>query len=293
MDGKVFCWGCPIKNTTTACSAANAITSPTPVGNFSDAIQVKVGGTYACVLRGTGDVQCFGADNNSKGLLGDGTANGSDAPVFVHNLDNAIALSVSSDHACAVRAGGFVQCWGDNAFGQLGNGGSGHAATPVTAMAGSPWAVAVATGTGTSMAVTSDGSLFFWGNGNNGDGNGAPTTHRTPNQVSGVLEAVDVAAGDDAQCYLNAHGHVKCWGLNTFGERGDNTIGGPTTYLPNLVVNSAGDEVSDMVSLSGSSETFCGASGLGHIACWGHSNHGQAGNGTTSDQPSGIVAAGF
>src|SRR5205085_2864247 len=76
-----------------------------------------------------GSAQCWGA--NAFGQLGDGTMTGpetcnatpcSTVPVVVTGLTTAVAIRARGNHSCALLADGSAQCWGANAFGQLGDG---------------------------------------------------------------------------------------------------------------------------------------------------------------------------
>jgi alpha-tubulin suppressor-like RCC1 family protein len=64
-------------------------------------------------------------------------------PVAVPRLKGALSISMGSQFACALVAGGGIACWGDDGTGQLGTGvavppgGDPHAATPVTVVSGS------------------------------------------------------------------------------------------------------------------------------------------------------------
>ena len=67
------------------------------------------------------EVQCWGS--NFSGALGDGTTKDSNVPIWAGvPLGFAEAIGTGFDHACAISKNGGVQCWGGNAYGQLGDG---------------------------------------------------------------------------------------------------------------------------------------------------------------------------
>ena len=74
-----------------------------------------------------GTVDCWG--NNLYGIFGKATSGVSSVPVPVTGPSGATALSLNGDSNsyCALLNGGTVQCWGDNQYGQLGNGVSSQA----------------------------------------------------------------------------------------------------------------------------------------------------------------------
>jgi alpha-tubulin suppressor-like RCC1 family protein len=91
-------------------------------------VQIAVGGSlisnsFSCAVLVTGRVFCWG--DNQAGELGNGsTANRSLTPVKVQLSAGAKEVVTGTQHACALLTTGDVQCWGDNSFGQLGNGSS-------------------------------------------------------------------------------------------------------------------------------------------------------------------------
>jgi alpha-tubulin suppressor-like RCC1 family protein len=138
-NGEVWCWGGndrgQLGNGQEASSA-----HPVAVQGLTDAVEIDAGFGHACARRSGGTVVCWG--NDRHGQLGDSAAheNCSEAfpepcsrtPVQVGDLDDAVAISLGTQHSCALRASGDVVCWGFNAFGQLGDGTFADAQTPVT-----------------------------------------------------------------------------------------------------------------------------------------------------------------
>lgn len=144
-NGTVECWGsntdgqvgstpsdagtCVQGSTRTACPAI-----PTLLPNISGAIAIAAGEYHTCVLLSAGTVECWG--DNSYGQLGNGTScypTGTNpcpnTPVAVSGLTNVAAIAAGGSNTCALLSTGTVECWGDNTYGQLGNGSSAGPAT--------------------------------------------------------------------------------------------------------------------------------------------------------------------
>ena len=84
-------------------------------------LDLATGKTHVCVRKGGTDaLKCFGPDS-SLGQLG-GAPAGARETVDVPGSAGATWLSAGADHTCAIFANYGVQCWGSNAFGQLGDG---------------------------------------------------------------------------------------------------------------------------------------------------------------------------
>ncbi|HVY40069.1 MAG TPA: hypothetical protein VHM31_19150 [Polyangia bacterium] len=130
-DGTVWCWG-----TNDHGQLGDGTTStrllPSAVGALPGvAGSISANGRHACAQAGSGALSCWGW--NGAGELGDGTTIDRHLPVPVSGLPNGV-LQVSTavnQNSCAALADGSIWCWGDNAFGQVGDGTSVRRAVPV------------------------------------------------------------------------------------------------------------------------------------------------------------------
>jgi alpha-tubulin suppressor-like RCC1 family protein len=129
-DATVRCWGendfGQLGNGTTAGS-----TTPVPVSGLTGVVSVSAGWRHTCALLADGGVRCWG--QNQFAQLGDGTTTSRTTPVPVSGITSATAITAGWwHHSCALLGDGTVRCWGDNQWGQLGNGTTTDALSPVT-----------------------------------------------------------------------------------------------------------------------------------------------------------------
>jgi alpha-tubulin suppressor-like RCC1 family protein len=129
-DGKVRCWGSNLWGQLGDGTSVDRST-PVTVAGVTSGVSVHTGWAHTCaVLRDT-TMRCWGYDQS--GELGDGrmVLTGGPAPVTVSGLSGVVAASAGGYHTCVIRRDTSVECWGWNAFGQLGDGTGRDRATPV------------------------------------------------------------------------------------------------------------------------------------------------------------------
>ena len=183
-DGTVRCWGendfGQLGNGTTAAS-----TTPVQVAGIAGALNVSAGWRHTCALLGDGTVQCWG--QNQFAQLGDGTTTSRTTPVPVSAVAGAVAVTAGWwHHSCALLGDGTVRCWGDNQWGQLGNGTTTDSLSPVT-MSG--------TGVTWTSSNTSVATIDATGR---ATGVGAGTTTITATDASGASASTTLTVVGDA-----------------------------------------------------------------------------------------------
>ncbi len=200
------------------------------------AAKLAAGSAHTCALTKFGGARCWGADDN--GQLGDGGTNSDkQTPVAVVGLSSGVkTIAAARKHTCAVTMLGGAWCWGDDAYGQLGDGGTNSdKPTPVAVVGLSSGVKAIAVGGEHTCALTTAGAVKCWGsdfNGQVGDG-GSNSVTPTPVAVSGLpLGVKEIAAGGKHTCALTPIGAVRSWGSDSDGQLGD---GGTNTDKPTPV----------------------------------------------------------
>jgi alpha-tubulin suppressor-like RCC1 family protein len=241
-------------------------------------------GIAAAAVGAPGTLYAWG--DNSYGELGSGgTPPYSTAPIAVGLPAGVEATSVDGGNNTVLALGsdGNVYAWGENTWGQLGNGTTSNSGTPVkVSLPAGVTATAVSEGYWDSLALGADGSVYAWGHNLDGElGDGSTADSSVPVKVSlptGVT-ATAVSAGWYNNMALGSDGSVYAWGDNTFGELGDTVPAGSNPDTPVKVSLPAGVTVT-AVSAGWYTDMALGSDG--NVYAWGDNAEGQLGNGTTS-----------
>jgi alpha-tubulin suppressor-like RCC1 family protein len=143
----------------------------------------------------------------------------------------------------------------------------------------SPERSQVAAGYRHTCALTGDGAVVCWGNGEYGTlGNGATTNSNAPVEVSGLASGVSaIDSGFYHACALTSDGRVTCWGNNERGQLGDGTTS--NSSIPVEVDGLAGG----VTAIAAGGGHTCAIGSDEGVKCWGNNEAGQLGDGTTTD----------
>lgn len=179
-SGAVYCWGL---NRDGQVGDGTRLDRLSPRRVATTAQSLAAGSSHTCALS-SGSVLCWG--DNRFGQLGDGTTEAHSNPTQVAGLPGrATALVSGAAHACALLADGTAYCWGQNLHGQLGNGSTVNAATPI-AVAGSITFAQLSAGGAVTCGISIEGLEYCWGLNQSGQlGDGSRTNRAAPARVGG------------------------------------------------------------------------------------------------------------
>jgi cysteine-rich repeat protein len=224
--GGVKCWGDNGAGELGDGTTTDRHTAVDASGLTSGVAAIAAGNAYTCALTTDGGVRCWGY--NGSGQLGDGTTTNRYTAVDVSGLTSGVAaVAAGVYHACALTTAGGVKCWGDNYYGQLGDGTRVDRHTAVDVSGLTSGVVAIDAGWFYTCALTAGGGVKCWGNNGYAQlGDGTAVDRPTPVDVSGLTSGVTaIAAGVVHACALTTSGGAKCWGDNGNGELGDGEAG--------------------------------------------------------------------
>ena len=204
------------------------------------------------------------------------------------------AISAGRFHTCALATLGAVKCWGDNEFGELGNGTTVNSSTPVQVSGLTSGVKAISAGSesdtpGHTCALTTGGAVKCWGGNWDGQlGNGTTTGSSTPVQVSGLTSGVvAITSGLFHTCALTSGGAAKCWGFNGTGQLGTGTTSGSKTPVQVTGLTTG------VTAITAGVMHTCAIAAGGAAKCWGFNSGGQLGNGTTTTSPTPLQVTGL
>jgi alpha-tubulin suppressor-like RCC1 family protein len=195
---------------------------------------------------------------------------------FTVTVTDSYGSTASKDLKIKINGLETPWAWGNNDYGQMGNGTRDSSSTP--ARVSLTGVVVVSAGGVHSLALKSDGTVWACGINSYGQlGDGTNIDRTTPVQAGGLVGVVDIAAGYSHSLALKSDGTVWAWGYNYYGQLGDGTNTSSNTPvqvsgLTEIVAVAAGDSHSLALRFDGS------------VWAWGSNSDGQLGDGTTASR---------
>jgi len=300
--GRVFTWGWNFSGRLGDGTSTQRINPTDITENFSLEMGDKItyltmGMQTSAAISSSGRIFTWGA--NASGQLGDGTIFNKTLPTdisanFNTETDEKVELiSLGYVHSAALTNQGRVFTWGNNAYGQLGDGTNSFRVSPVNItdnfnFASDELAMGIDLGENFTMLFTNKSNLFTFGLNDKGQlGNGNTDNSSIPLNINNqfTLQAEDriikISSGRLHSSFITSDYRVFIWGDNDFGQLGNGSFvkrNSPYEITNNLML-SAGEIISS-ISLSYGGTSL--VTSLGQIKIWGNNDNGQLGNGSTS-----------
>jgi len=209
-------------------------------------------------------------------------------------------IALGSDVACGIASNDQAYCWGGSFYtGEFGDNDnlSSWSDIPVAVYTGDvlngKTLKTITRGADHTCAIASDNKVYCWGyngQGRLGDNSTvkriAPTAVVTAGTPMDGKTIVSITAGWGHTCALDSNGKVYCWGDNSDGQLGNNSI--IDSPVPVAVVT-AGTPMDGktILSITAGYERVCTIDSDGKAYCWGHNNgsYGELGNNSTVNSP--------
>lgn len=261
-------------------TTSNSSSPVSVVGGFINWSSISAGACHTVALRSNNTAWSWGY--NSSGELGDTTIVNRSSPVIVSGgITNWTQVSAGSKSTLARRSDGTAWSWGSNSYGQLGNGLTASAVSPVSVVGGFVDWCHISAGRYFGIGVRTDGTAWSWGRNLCGTlGTNNLTNSSSPvSVVGGFTDWCFVSAGLLHIIGVRTNGTAWAWGRNNCGA----TFFPAGTLGDNSVINR-----SSPVSVVGGFTDWCRVSagggqsiGLrsnGTVWAWGNGSGGRLGN---------------
>ena len=220
---------------------------------------------------------------DAYGQLGNGTRTNYTSPIQIGSLTNWKSAIGGDKETIAIKTDGTLWAWGLDNYGQLGNGvaTSGYS-SPIQIGSLTNWKQVSCGGRGTVApasagfvgAINTDGTLWMWGKGDQGQlGDGTTGSSSSPKQIGLLNNWKQVECGHLYTMAIKLDGTMWAWGINGTGELANNNI---ISYSSPIQIG----------SLTNWKQVSCGYQSAaavkidGTLWTWGQNLYGQLGNNT-------------
>jgi alpha-tubulin suppressor-like RCC1 family protein len=285
-DSTAWCWGLNDHGELGTGSFTGPEECPSAIGPFACSTKpVRVatgtrkfrsiarGDFHTCAVTTDFHAWCWGW--NGYGQLGAGPTapRQSAVPLAVAGSHRFRQVDAGINHTCGTTyPDNRIFCWGENGWGQLGDGTFNSRSVPVATLGGLTVSRVVA-GKEHSCAVTSTNVAYCWGSNDHGQLGDSTVAHRArPVKVVGGHAFRQIDAGYFHTCAVTTGARLFCWGGGGHGQIGDGKT--DLSFSPRAVLGhlSVGRVTTGLYHT-------CAETLTKRAYCWGDNTYGQIGNG--------------
>ena len=265
-DGSLYMWGNSFYGQVGHGKRSNC---SEPIKILNNVKSISIGYTCGAITE-DGSLYMWGY--NDCGIIGNGKYPFKDdyyvcTPTKI--LDHVKSVSIGGYHSGAITEDGSLYMWGDNTYGQIGNGTREICLKPTKILEN---VKSVSLGGYYSGAITEDGSLYMWGNNSYCQlGTGTEASCSEPTKILDHVKSVSF--GNNSCGAITEDGSLYMWGASFYGQAGTGTeacCSEPTKILDHVKRVSIG-AICNAITEDES------------LYMWGWNSYGQVGNGTTSN----------
>ena len=185
-------------------------------------------------------------------------------------------VSAGEHHSIALKNDGTVWAWGNNDYGQLGDGTKTDSNVPVQ-VSGLSDVAAITAGGYHCIALKSDSTVWTWGWNAYGQlGDGSTANSVTPVRSTRLSSISAITGGGYHSLALKSDGVIWAWGRNNYGQLGDGTTNDRTTQVQVV-------KLSKIAFIAGGKTHSVALKSDGTVWAWGYNVFGQLGNKTTTN----------
>lgn len=254
-----------------------------PVKLMDGVAEAAAGGMHSVVLDTQGNVWAWG--DNSSGQLGDNWdgewVSGMFGGRFMHTpvpkkvMTDAAAIAAGYANSAAVKKDGTLWVWGGNRDGQVGDGTTIAAGSPVQVLDS---VASVSQGSSHIAVLKNDHTLWTWGSDRYGElGDGYSSRITEPVKI--LDEVLQASTYNGHSLAVKKDGTLVAFGENSIGQLGDGTWN--NTSVPKPVMEGVSQAAAALA------HSLC-LKNDGTLWAWGSNSMGQLGNGNEEEVHSGF-----